>query len=147
MNNLVNKLLNDRGVSLSKIYSLISILKNDEEEKNKAKYKELVSNVLSIKVIQDFIHLGVILDIYAENNLLPDPLQQLIGDKNTYFDLDKVLAISILYEFTPEAIIYYSYLQKEKIDMIRKMLSKNKVNTFLDDIVCVIAATASIDIY
>jgi len=146
MTNLILELLNSRNVSLEKICSLVNILR-DSEEKDIDKIKNHVLNILEIKEMQDYIILGIILDIYTENKLLPEPLEQILSEESSSFSLDKSLALNIVGLLGPQGIINFSYLQKEKKAEIKELVKANLVNTFLDDIICVIASTASIDLY
>jgi len=146
MTNLILELLSSRNVSLEKICSLVNILR-DSEEKDIDKLKDHVLNILEIKEMQDYIILGIILDIYTENKLLPEPLEQILLEENSSFSLDKSLALNIVGLLGPQGIINFSYLQKEKEAEIKELIKANLVNTFLDDIICVIATSASINLY
>ncbi|MTI69694.1 MAG: hypothetical protein FH751_05490 [Firmicutes bacterium] len=137
----VIELLNDRSITLEKIAYLVKEIKNDD--KNINFYIDSISNILSIKSIQDLITLGVIIDIYTENKLLPKELLTLLNN-DSLFELDKLISLSVLNEFGAEAIINYSIISKS--DTLKEILDNKKINKFLDDIICVIASAASIDL-
>lgn len=142
MKNITLELLESRGIQIKDIIKLTECLKTDSSGDDDI--EKSILNILSIKEIQDYVTLGVILDIYTENNLLPEPLSQIISEDDQFFDLDKVLAISVLNQFGPQAVTYFSYLINYKNDVLKDILSKNTINTFLDEIICVIASTSLI---
>lgn len=145
MNNVAVQLLVDRNISiddLSYLANKVSIPLNNSDN-----YTSRISNILSVRKIQDLIALGIIIDIYGENNLLPQPLQHMISHKDPLFELDRILAMGVLFEFGPDAIINFSYIQKEKMDIIKNFLdNKNSINTFLDDILAAILAITPIEL-
>ncbi|KNF09135.1 phosphatidylglycerophosphatase A [Gottschalkia purinilytica] len=137
-------LLKSRGITLDNINLLVSILK--KEEYVPYRYNDDILKVLSVKEIQDLISLGVTLDIYCESNILPELIQDSISN-DSLFSLDKSLALSVVNIFGPEAVINFSFLQKEKSSDIKSLLKEDKVNTFLDDILCVITSAVAIGLY
>ncbi|KPU26945.1 hypothetical protein TR13x_07390 [Caloranaerobacter sp. TR13] len=142
MKNAVLELLESRGIKIKDIIKLTECLKIDSTDADDI--EQSILNILSIKEIQDYITLGVILDIYTENNLLPEPLSQIISGNDQLFDLDKVLATGVINQFGPQAVTYFSYLINYKNDVLKDILYKNNINTFLDEIICVIASASLI---
>ncbi|MTI65655.1 MAG: hypothetical protein FH753_03555 [Firmicutes bacterium] len=137
----VIELLNDRSITLEKLAYLVKELRNDDENINF--YIDSILNILSIKSIQDLIILGVIIDVYTENKLLPKELLTLLNN-DSLFELDKLISLSVLNEFGAEAIINYSIISKS--NTLKEILDNKNINKFLDDIICVIASAASIDL-
>ncbi|WP_069648946.1 hypothetical protein [Caloranaerobacter ferrireducens] len=142
MKNATLELLENRGIQIKDIIKLTEYLKTDSSDADDI--EKSILNILSIKEIQDYVTLGVILDIYTENNLLPEPLSQIISGEDQLFDLDKVLAMGVINQFGPQAVTYFSYLINYKNDVLKDILSKNTINTFLDEIICVIASASLI---
>ncbi len=142
MVDFILELLESKDITIEQIESLTSLLNKDNN--NNFSYHDSIMNVLSIKEVQDFIAIGLTLDLYAENNLLPEPVQNILSEDDALFNLDKSLALTIMNIFGSEAVINFSYLQKEKTAEIKQILNDTSSNKFLDDVLCAIASSAAI---
>lgn len=106
---------------------------------------ESVNMVLLKREIQHAILVGVELDKLAEQRKLSEPLQSLIDSDEGLFGIDETIAIGASLGYGSIAVTTFGHLDKNKIGIIRELDTKKgvKVNTFLDDIVAAIAATAA----
>ncbi|MGF7060243.1 phosphatidylglycerophosphatase A [Brassicibacter mesophilus] len=145
MVNFIVELLESREITIQQIEKIVSILKKNNNENYS--YHDSIMNVLSIKEVQDFAAIGLVLDIYAESNLFPEPIQNMLSEDDTLFCLDKSLALAVMNVFGSEAIINFSYLQKEKTAEIKEIIGNKSSIKFLDDVLCAIASAAAIDLY
>ena len=127
-----------RGVSLEDIAEIVLDLQ-------KKYYPKLaVQKVLKKRDVQYTVLTGIALDILAEQNLLPEPLQTIIYTDESLYGLDEVLAYGITNIYGSIGITSFGYLDKIKPGIIKALdvNAINQVNTFLDDLVAGIAAAA-----
>lgn len=100
--------------------------------------------VLRKREIQHAILLGIELDQLAEKNMLSEPLLSLIKTDEGLFGVDETIALGSVFGFGSIAVTTFGYLDKEKIGIIKELDErKPQVNTFLDDLVASIAASAA----
>ncbi|PSL50889.1 phosphatidylglycerophosphatase A [Salsuginibacillus halophilus] len=105
---------------------------------------ESADAVLCKREIQHAVLVGVELDVLAEKNMLSEPLQSLIDTDEGLFGVDETVALGSVFGFGSIAVTTFGYLDKEKIGKIRELdTNKEQVHTFLDDLICSIAANAS----
>lgn len=140
------KLLKSRGVRLKDIAEIVLILQkpyNPSLTLNQC-YRAVVA-VLKKREVQNTIMTGIALDELAEKKLLPEPLLQLIEEDEPLYGLDEVVAYGITNLYGTIGMTSFGYLDKVKTGLISRLNEnkKNKVNTFLDDIIAAIAAAAS----
>ncbi|KGR80539.1 phosphatidylglycerophosphatase A family protein [Ureibacillus manganicus] len=104
-----------------------------------------VSRVLRKREVQHAVLVGVELDELAEKKMLSYPLQQIVESDEGLFGVDETLALGSVLTYGSIALTTYGHLDKEKIGIIKKLDTKagESVNTFLDDLVASIAASAA----
>nr|WP_246277346.1 phosphatidylglycerophosphatase A [Neobacillus endophyticus] len=105
-----------------------------------------VERVLSKREVLHAILTGLALDELAEKNLLPEPLQYLVETDEGLYGIDEVLVYSIVNVYGSIGYTNFGYVDKEKIGIIKVLDScheDGRVNTFLDDIVGAVAASAA----
>lgn len=105
---------------------------------------ESVDAVLMKREIQHAILVGVELDKLAEQKKLSEPLQSIVEMDEGLFGVDETIALGSVFGYGSIAVTTFGYLDKEKIGIIKQLDEKgSQINTFLDDLICSIAANAS----
>ena len=104
-----------------------------------------VERVLLKREIQHAILVGIELDRLAEQKKLSEPLQTIIETDEGLFGVDETIAFGAVLAYGSIAITTFGHLDKKKSGIIEQLDSdtKGRVNTFLDDIVASIAASAA----
>lgn len=104
-----------------------------------------VERVLLKREIQHALLVGIELDELAEKRLLSEPLQSIVESDEGLFGVDETIALGTVFTYGSIAVTTFGHLDKQKIGIIDKLNSKvgKQVHTFLDDIVCGIAACAA----
>ncbi len=144
MKNFVIQLMSDRGVALQDIAQLVHTLQSSYGVLSLEDCLDSVDKVLAKREVQHAILTGVVLDMYAENKLLPEPLQKILENDESLYGIDEILALSITNVYGSIGLTNFGYLDKEKIGILEKLNnSEDQVHTFLDDLVAGIAAAAS----
>ncbi|WP_026476723.1 phosphatidylglycerophosphatase A family protein [Alkaliphilus transvaalensis] len=144
MKKLIIQLLADRGVKIVDIADLVYHLQSSYGSLTIKECEESVDRVLSKREVQHAIITGVVLDMYAEKKLLPEPLQEILETDASLYGIDEILALSITNVYGTIGLTNFGFLDKEKIGIIKTLNnSDGKVHTFLDDLVAGIAAAAS----
>lgn len=139
-------LLEERGVTIEAIAELVLYLQNryipdltmDEAIEN-------IHSVMNKREVQNTIITGVELDILAEKGQLSQPLSDILMNDEGLYGIDKVLGLSIVNLYGSIGFTNYGYLDKVKPGIIDRLNSKidGQCHTFLDDIVCALAAAAA----
>lgn len=140
------ELLKERGVTLQDIGELVYFLqKKYVPSLDMEDCLENIDRVLSKREVQNAIITGIHLDIMAENNQLPEPLQSIIRSDESLYGIDEILALSIVNVYGSIGFTNYGYVDKVKPGILRELNNhaNGKCHTFLDDIVGAIAASAS----
>ncbi|NLN50491.1 MAG: phosphatidylglycerophosphatase A [Acholeplasmataceae bacterium] len=108
---------------------------------------EHVDKVLLKREVQHAILVGIELDVLAEKNLLSEPLLTLVKSDYGLFGIDEILALSIVNVYGSIGLTNFGYVDKLKPGIIGVLDDEGKkegrCNTFLDDIVGAIAASAA----
>jgi len=139
-------LLQQRGVTLPEIAEVVL-------EIQKGYYPELalqeclggVDAVVKKREVQHAILTGIALDMLAEQNKLPEPLQSIVAKDDFLFGVDEILALSITNVYGSIGLTNFGYLDKTKPLIIGKLNAHKQgaCHTFLDDLVAAIAAAAA----
>ncbi|EZH67022.1 phosphatidylglycerophosphatase [Bacillaceae bacterium JMAK1] len=137
--------LQERGVEIDAIAEIVYDLQHPYAPNlTMVECVESVDAVLVKREIQHAILVGIELDVLAEEGRLSEPLLSLITGDESLFGIDETIALGSVFGFGSIAVTTFGYLDKEKTGIIRKLdRSTDQVNTFLDDLVCSIAANAS----
>lgn len=104
-----------------------------------------VERVLRKREVQHAVLVGIELDELAEKKLLSAPLQQIIESDEGLFGVDETIALGSVFTYGSIAVTTFGHLDKKKIGIIKKLDTEPgvHVNTFLDDLVASIAASAA----
>lgn len=142
----VMEMLTRRGVTLSAIAQVVLDIQIGY-------YPELtieeclagVDAVIKKREVQHAILTGVALDMLAEENKLPEPLQSIVAQDDFLYGVDEIMALSITNVYGTIGLTNFGYLDKTKPMIIGKLNEKKAghCHTFLDDLVAAIAAAAA----
>lgn len=146
MKKMIVGMLEDRGVSIVDIAELVFELQKPYVPTiSMDTCIEHVGKVLEKREVQNAVLTGLVLDIYAEKKMLPEPLQTILETDEGLYGVDEVLALSITNIYGSIGFTNFGYLDKIKIGVLKGLNNKDggKVNTFLDDLVAAIAASAA----
>lgn len=104
-----------------------------------------VERVLRKREVQHAVLVGVELDELAEKKMLSEPLQSIVENDEGLFGVDETIALGSVFTYGSIAVTTFGHLDKQKVGLIEKLDTKSghKVNTFLDDLVASIAASAA----
>ncbi|WP_178075706.1 phosphatidylglycerophosphatase A family protein [Paenibacillus oralis] len=138
--------LHKRGVTIEQIAELVLFLQ--QKYYPNLTMEECVHNVeqvLTKREVQNAVLTGIQLDILAEQGLLIPELQEMIANDESLYGVDEILAFSIVNVYGSIGFTNYGYVDKLKPGILEKLNDKTlgPINTFLDDIVGAIAASAS----
>lgn len=140
------ELLIERGVTLDDIADLVYFLQSSyHEDLTIEDCLHNVNQVLGKREVQHAILTGVQLDVLAEENKLPQPLQKIIASDESLYGMDEIVAFAIVNVYGSIGFTNYGYIDKLKPGILKELNdhSGGKVHTFLDDIIGAIAAAAS----
>lgn len=138
--------LEERGVNLEEIGKIVLFIQQKyHPEMTLEVAVEHIEAVLSKRETIHAVLTGIALDEIAEKGLLPEPLQQIVETDEALYGIDEILPLSIVNLYGTIGLTNYGYLDKEKIGIVKELDTKagQKVNTFMDDLVCAIAAAAA----
>lgn len=136
----------ERGVTIRDIAEIVYEMQSPyNKEITIEECTDSIERVLLKREIQHAVLVGVELDRLAEEKKLSEPLQSLVDSDEGLFGIDETIAIGASLGYGSIAVTTFGHLDKNKIGIIRELDTKKgiKVNTFLDDIVAAIAATAA----
>ena len=139
-------LLASRGVKLDDIAECVLHLQAQHHpEITHAQVVVAVENVIMKREVQHAILTGINLDILAEQRLIPDPqFNDILLSDYSLYGLDEVMAYGICNLYGSIALTNFGYIDRQKPCIIGKLnADKSQCNTFLDDIVGAIAASAA----
>jgi len=140
-------LLEERGVSLEEIADCVLYLqKSYLPDLSKETAISMIDNVLKKREVQHAILTGIALDKAAEENAISDKeLQGLLMSDASLYGVDEVLAYGICNLYGSIALTNYGYVDRVKPGVIGELNNHDgkTCNTFLDDIVGAIAASAA----
>lgn len=143
------ELLESRGVTIDDIAECARFLQADYHvDLKKEELLESVMSVLSKREVQHAIMTGIELDILAEKKLLDNKdLESILRRDEGLYGVDEVLAYGICNLYGSIALTNFGFIDKKKYGIIAKLNESGKdsgvVNTFIDDIVGAIAASAA----
>jgi len=139
-------LLNERGVSIDDIVYCVEYLQKGHDNSTHDEMYDAVVNVLKKREVQHAIMTGIFMDKATEKKIIDDEeLLQILESDYSLYGVDEVLAYGICNLYGSIALTNFGYIDKDK-PLIIKELNEKKAgvcNTFLDDIVGAIAASAA----
>lgn len=136
----------ERGVTILDVAKITFEMQKDYSENLTLELCELaVLEVLKKREILNAFAVGIELDELAEKRLLSEPLQTLIETDEGLFGVDETIALGGCYAYGSIAVTTFGHLDKQKVGIIKDLDTKGseKVNTFLDDLIGMLAANAS----
>lgn len=142
----VLNLLEERNVSLESIAELTYNLQEPYNPTITLDYcLDIVKGVLKKREIQHAILVGIELDRLTEQGLVSEPLRSIIASDDSLFGVDETIALGGCYGYGSIALTTFGFLDKNKPGIVGCLDSKTegKVNTFLDDLVAMVASNAS----
>lgn len=143
---VATQLLLERGVQHEDIADLVMSLQNKYiPDLTKEECLENIRAVLKKREVQNAIITGIEFDKLAEENKLSQPLLEILKTDEGLYGIDEILALSIVNLYGSIGFTNYGYLDKTKPGIIARLNTKDgkSCHTFLDDIVCAIAAAAA----
>jgi len=100
--------------------------------------------VLDKRDVQHSILTGIALDELAEKGLLEEPLLSILRRDDGLYGIDEIIALGMSTLYGTIGSTNFGYLDKTKPGIIKKLDSTpERVNTFLDDLVCGLVAAAA----
>lgn len=145
MKGQVIQMMAERGIDLVGIAELtLELQKKYQPDLSLESCLKAVDAVISKREVQYGILTGLALDMLAEKNLLPQPLQDTIASDEPLYGIDEVLGMAITNIYGTIGVTSFGYLDKVKLGLVGELDSdKEKVNTFADDLVAAVAAAAA----
>ncbi|SJZ33654.1 phosphatidylglycerophosphatase A family protein [Anaerorhabdus furcosa] len=141
------QLLHDRGVELEDIAECAKLLQKDYyPDLTLEEVLDGVKQVISKREVQHAIVTGINLDMMAEEGkLATKELETILMQDYSLYGVDEVLAYGICNIYGSIALTNYGYIDRVKPGIIAKLNNHEgpQCNTFLDDIVGAIAASAA----
>ncbi len=104
-----------------------------------------VKSVLKKRELQHAILVGIELDELCEQGKLSEPLQEIIQADEGLFGVDETIALGAVFTYGSIAVTTFGHLDKNKTGIINQLDTEKGrgVNTFLDDLVASVAASAA----
>lgn len=138
-------LLSERGVELTDIGECVLFLqKKYYPELNMDHSLEAIKAVLAKREVQNAVITGIFIDKSAELDMQDLDLRKLLMEDDGRYGIDEVLAYGICNLYGSIALTNYGYIDKVKPGIIGRLNDHGAIcNTFLDDIVGAIAASAA----
>ena len=143
---VVLRLFAERGVDIEEIGRIVYELQRPYS--NSLSLEQCIESVLRViekREAQHAIITGIALDMLAEQNALPEPLNSIVRRDEPLYGVDEVLALAVTNIYGSVGLTSFGYLDKLKLGLIGRLndKEKGKVNTFLDDLVAGVAAAAA----
>ncbi|UUZ84370.1 phosphatidylglycerophosphatase A [Paenibacillus sp. P26] len=140
------ELLASRGVTLDDLVDLVDGLQRPYNPHMERKLSEdNVRGVLKKQQVYHAIQLAIKVDIAVERGEFHPQYVNIVGHDEGLFGVDESVATGIPLLYGTIALTNFGYLDKAKpgiIDSLDSDHTEGKCNTFIDDIVCGIAAAA-----
>ncbi len=139
--------LQSRGVTLEAIAEIVYEMQfpyNQNLTLDECIYS--IERVLMKREIQHALLVGIELDRLAEKGMLSEPLQSIVESDESLFGVDETIALGAVLGYGSIGVTTFGHLDKNKLGIIRYLDTKKEgrgVNTFLDDLVAAIAASAA----
>lgn len=138
LKNAVIQLLSEAGVEIERLSELVMKIKRNDTDLSLALIRQEVEEVLSDTETAEIILTIIILNIYANSNLLPEPLQTLIKGNKSH--LNNVLPLFICNMYGSAGIIYYGHITKAYGSLLDEQFTS--FNPGIKNMVAGIAAAA-----
>lgn len=141
-------LLEERNVTVDDIVDCVAYLEKGYNGNvvDRESISKNVVDILAKREVQHVIRTGVALDVMAEQGLIPDKvLEDIIVRDESLYGVDEVLAYGICNLYGSIALTNFGYIDRVKPGIIGTLNDEanGTCNTYLDDIVGAIAASAA----
>ncbi|MGF7184191.1 phosphatidylglycerophosphatase A [Desulfitispora alkaliphila] len=146
MKELAVKTLLERGITLPEIAEIVLDLQKPYIPHLTVEECLLsVERIVEKREVINAIITGVALDKLTEQGHIEEPLNTILKTDDGLYGIDEILALSIVNIYGTIGLTNFGYLDKTKPGIIAELNNKSntQVNTFLDDIVCAIAAASA----
>ncbi|MDW7674652.1 MAG: phosphatidylglycerophosphatase A [Bacillota bacterium] len=146
MKELTRQLLAERGVKLEDIATIVLELQLPYlPNLSLADCLESVERIIEKREVINAVLTGISIDKLTEKNCFDEPLSSMLKTDDGLYGIDEILALSIVNIYGTIGLTNFGYLDKTKPGIIDGLNDKKsgQVNTFLDDIVCAIAAASA----
>ncbi len=144
---LAIKKLEERGVTVHDIALIAMSIQEKYQNITCEQCEEMVNHILDKRETIYTVLTGIAIDEGAEKGLFNEEINKLINDDAGLYGIDEILALSIVNMNGSIALTNFGYLDKTKPGVIGKIdqegKKSDKCHTFLDDIICAIAASAA----
>lgn len=139
--NFIMKEFDKRGVTKDDIVDIaIQLQAKYNPDVPREDYFKVLEVILHKIAVMNSLAVGLTLDNLATEDKLPEPLQTIIQEDSSYFDIDEYLAISISNLYGAIGITNFGFLDKCKTGIVKQLdESADRVNTFADDLVGALA--------
>lgn len=137
--------LKRRGVDLNELSKIVYDLQSPyQNDLTLTDCYDQIQMILKKTEVQHAVLTGIEIDEATERKLFATPLQEIIEVDEALYGVDEILALSIVNIYGTIALTNFGYLDKVKPGIIADFNNKKDgaVHTFLDDILCAIAASA-----
>lgn len=138
--------LSERGVEVKDIAEIVLFLQvKYQKDLTLECCIETVESVLEKREVSYAILTGLELDKAAENGTLDEPLLSIIKSDDALYGLDEIIPLSIVNLYGSIGFTNFGYLDKLKPGIIGELdsVKNDTVNTFIDDLVCAVAAASA----
>lgn len=140
-------MLKERGITAEQIADIAYVLQKPYvADLCLSQCLACVHSVLGKREVQYTVFTGIMLDMLAEQDQLPEPLLSALKRDEPLYGVDETLALGITNLYGTIGLTSFGYLDKTKPGVIGTLNScrhGRRVHTFLDDLVAGIAAAAS----
>lgn len=146
MKNKCLSLLESRGVSLTEIVDIVYDLQKPYiPDLNRGEIRNDILEILDKREVYHSLITGIAIDVAVEKNAFGDQdICQAIRNDYGLYGVDEVLAYGICNLYGSIALTNFGYVDKLKPGVIGRVNDdKSHCNTFLDDIIGAIAASAA----
>lgn len=140
------KALKERGVTIEDIAEIVYELQSPYVPNLSIEFCIYSLNrVLEKREVVNAILTGIQIDKLAEKNLIEEPVLSIIKSDEGLYGIDEILPLSIINLYGSIGLTNFGYLDKVKSGIIKKVDEDKdgNVNTFLDDIIAALAASAA----
>lgn len=142
------ELIESRGVAIREIAEVTyNLQKSYLDGISIDEAEESVKAVLHKREAQFAIMTGLELDRLSEEGHIQGPIADIIKEDFSLYGVDEILVLSVVNVYGSIGLTNFGYLDKAKQGVIKEIDEKTRnpeqVNTFLDDIICAIAAAAA----
>lgn len=146
MKDAVIELLRQRGVEIRDIAEIVyDLQRHHNSNLTLEQCVESVLGVIGKREAQHAILTGIALDMLAEGNALPEPINSIVRRDEPLYGVDEILALAVTNIYGSIGLTSFGYLDKMKMGIIGRLNNggQEQVNTFLDDLVAGVAAAAA----